>query len=109
MVAMPQLVYHYEFILLIPLLPVLNFMWKEASSKQQKYSISLIAVGVSLSQWQVTAIYLLTENMLAHYIPGFGLLIVLIGICIYKYIQLRDVLREGTLDTLLKEKRAVAV
>ena len=104
MVAIPQLVYHYEFIVLIPLLSVLNFMWKDTLSRQKKYCLVIIALGISLSQWQAIALHILTNNMLAYYVPGFGLLLVMIGISIYKWIQLRDMLKPGVSGSLFEEE-----
>lgn len=100
MVAIPQLVYHYEFVVVILLLPVLNFMWKDTLSKQKKYCLVLVAIGVSLSQWQAIALYLVTGNMLAHYIPGFGLMIAILGISVYKFLQMRDEFRQLILEPI---------
>ena len=100
MVAIPQLVYHYEFVVVILLLPVLNFMWKDTLSKQKKYCLVLVAIGVSLSQWQAIALYLVTGNMIAHYIPGFGLMIAILGISVYKILQMRDELRQVILEPI---------
>jgi len=50
----------------------------------------VIAVGLALSQWQAVALYTLTANILAYYIPGPGLLLVMIGISVYKFMQLQS-------------------
>lgn len=91
MVAIPQLVYHYEFVILIPLLPVLSFMWRDTLSIPKKSCLVLMAVGIALSQWQAIALHMLTGNMLVQYIPGFGLMLVIIGIAVYKFLSLREV------------------
>jgi hypothetical protein len=90
MIAIPQLVYHYEFVVLIPLLPVLSFMWKDTLPLPKKICLALMAVGIALSQWQAIALYVLTGNMLAQYIPGIGLLFVIIGVAIYKLLSLKE-------------------
>lgn len=90
MVAIPQTVYHYEFVLLIPLLPVLSFLWKDRLSAFQQYCLVLMAVGIALSQWHAIALYAITDNMLVQYIPGFGLLLVIIGIFIFRFLSLRE-------------------
>ncbi len=96
MVAIPQLVYHYEFVVLIPLLPVLNFIWKDTLSRQKRYCLAVVAIGISMSQLQAIALYLMTGNMLAHYVPGFGLMIAILGISAYKFLQLRDALSQAS-------------
>ena len=100
MVALPKSVYHYEFVVLIPLLPVLDLLWKETSAQRSHLVLWLIALGLALSQWQAVALFDLTNNIGAYYIPGFGLLIVMIGIGIYKWLQLRDMLRQDASGTL---------
>ena len=97
MVAIPQTVYHYEFVLLIPLLPVLSFLWRDKLSTFQQFCLGLMAAGIALSQWHAIALYAITNNMLAQYIPGFGLLLVIIGIFIYKFLSLRE-LRSNSYD-----------
>ena len=89
-VAIPQVVYHYEFVLLFSLLPVLSFMWKNTLSTPRKFCLVLMAIGIALSQWQAIALYVLTNNMLAQYIPGFGLMLVITGIAVYKFLTLRE-------------------
>ena len=92
MVAIPGTVYHYEFVLLIPLLLVLGFLWKDKLSLSKKSCLGLMAVGIALSQWQAVALYVETGNMLAHFIPGFGLLLLIIGIFAYKFLSLGEVI-----------------
>jgi hypothetical protein len=94
MVALPKSVYHYEFVVLIPLLPVLDHLWKETATERSRFLLWMIALGVALSQWQAVALFDLTNNLLAYYIPGFGLLIVMIGISTYKWLQLRESLKQ---------------
>jgi len=90
MVALPRLVYHYEFVVLLPLIPALDFISRKALSRRAKYSIALVTLGMALSQWQAIALYSLTKNMLAHYIPGVGLLLIMTGISIYKWIHWQE-------------------
>ena len=90
MVALPKSVYHYEFVVLIALLPVLDFFWRRSTSQAEYMTLVMMAVGLSLSQWQAVALYILTENIAAYYIPGFGLLLLMTGITAFKFIQLRQ-------------------
>ena len=91
MVALPKSVYHYEFVLLLPLLPVLDFLLRNAVSRSQHIVIWVITFGVALTQWQAVALYTLTDDILAYYIPGLGLLLVMIGISVYKFMQIQNV------------------
>lgn len=93
MVAFPKSVYHYEFVVLIPLLPVLNYLWSDASYRSQKIGVSMIVIGVAFSQWQAVALYLITENIGAYYIPGIGLLSLMMGVTIYKWQNLQQFVR----------------
>jgi uncharacterized membrane protein len=90
MVALPKSVYHYEFVVLIVLLPVLDYLWSGTVLPSERFALGMITVGVALSQWQAVALYTLTENTLAYYIPGLGLLLVMAGISAYKFMQLRQ-------------------
>jgi hypothetical protein len=92
MVAIPQLVYHYEYVVMLVLLPVLGYLWSRPLSRQEKNFLLLLAIGMALSQWQAIALYTLTGNMLAQYIPGMGLLLILAGISGYRYLQLKEYL-----------------
>ncbi|MDX1379366.1 MAG: glycosyltransferase 87 family protein, partial [Anaerolineales bacterium] len=95
MVALPKSVYHYEFVVLIPLLPVLNHLWSDALQRSKKFAVGMIIIGVALSQWQAVALYLITENIGAYYIPGIGLFCSLVGIALYKWQNLRQFVRTG--------------
>ena len=90
MVALPKSVYHYEFVVLLPLVPVLDNLWKRASFPSERFVIGLIGLGLALTQWQAVALYTLTNNVTAYYIPGFGLLLVMAGISAYKFMQLKQ-------------------
>jgi hypothetical protein len=65
-------------------------MWKDTLPLPKKICLALMAVGIALSQWQAIALYVLTGNMLAQYIPGIGLLFVIIGVAIYKLLSLKE-------------------
>jgi hypothetical protein len=98
MVALPKSVYHYEFVVLIPLLPVLDYLWKETVSPSQRKALWLIALGLALSQWQAVALHILTDNIIAYYIPGFGLLLMMAGIGAYKFMQLQSTAKMTKLE-----------
>ena len=91
MVALPQVVYHYSFVLCLILIPVICHLWeKETNDRQNKTLLLIMALGIALSQWQAFATYHLTNNPLAHIIPGLGLLILMVCITWYKILALRQ-------------------
>jgi hypothetical protein len=90
MVALPQIVYHYSFIICLILIPTMCQLWKIHKDRSQRITILVISIGIALTQWQAIATYYLTENMLSHAIPGLGLLIIMLGITIFKLLTLRS-------------------
>jgi hypothetical protein len=92
MVALPKTVYHYSLVICMLLIPMVVYLWKKGARKYQRIWLAAILLGVSLMQWQVIALNRLTQNMLAHLVPGLGLLIVMVGISAYKVVSLRPTL-----------------
>lgn len=88
MVALPKSVYHYEFVVLLPLLPLLDYFWKEAATTRQRCSLGIAAAGLALTQWQAVALYDVTGNIAAYYIPGFGLLLTMAGISLHALLKM---------------------
>ena len=95
MVALPKTVYPYSLVICMLLLPMVVYLWKKSIRKYQRIWLAAILLGVSLMQWQAIALNKLTQNILAHLIPGLGLLIVMIGISAYKMVSLRMTPLEG--------------
>ena len=104
MVAVPGLAYHYELVCVLILLPVLSYLWAGAG-RGEKRLLLCITVGLALSQFQAVAVYdLLAEKefphwmmgacrqygphsgggCLPHWIPGFGLFVVMLGCVSHK-------------------------
>jgi len=75
MICLPVTVFHYEFILLLAMVPLL-LRFSEEGRAQGAWPY-LLAFGVVISQMHAGALFFLTENILAYYIPGFGLLLIL--------------------------------
>lgn len=96
MVALPRSVYHYEFVVLIPLLSVLDFIWQETSIQSARFPLWMITIGIAFSQWHAVALFDLTNNVSSYYIPGFGLLITMIGISVHKWLQMRETYKVGS-------------
>ena len=84
MIAAPQVVFHYSFIICLMLIPTMCYLWKISESKLQKIFIFIISIGIALTQWQAIATYHLTFNIASEVIPGLGLLIIMTGIAIFK-------------------------
>ena len=103
MVAVPQLAYHYELVVLIALVPVVCYLWQEATTRVQRTLLGAIVVGIILSQVQAVALKKLTGSLDPHYIPGFGLLIVILAITGLKFHNL--VLRYPSLGRHLPRHR----
>ena len=87
MVALPQISFHYSFIICILLIPVVYYMWVESTNRRQRIVILVITIGISLTHWQAIALYNLTQNIMAHIIPGLGLLIIMVGASAYKLLD----------------------
>lgn len=91
MIALPQTVYHYSFVLCLILIPMTCHLWEaDGNDKSRRIILTIMAFSISLSQWQAIATYNLTNNMLSHVIPGLGLLIIMVSIVIYKFLSLRS-------------------
>jgi hypothetical protein len=54
-----------------------------------------------MMQWQATATFNLTQNVLAHAISGTGLLVTMMGISVYKVLALRQVSRASDTEHLI--------
>ncbi len=88
MVAVPSTVYHYSYIVLLALVPLLTHWQRKRLEQRFARPFFLIAVGVSLSQWQAIALARLTQNPLSHALPALGLLLIMLGIGWYKMLML---------------------
>lgn len=88
MIAVPNVVFHYSFIICLMLIPTMCYLWKISGSRFQRIIISIISIGIALTQWQAIATYHLTSNIASKSIPGIGLLIIMTGIAIFKILTL---------------------
>jgi hypothetical protein len=79
MIAIPQLVYEYEGVLLIALIPVLCHAWFRSPERVARIWLLLMAFGIALTQIQIAALDRLLGAGRADAFPGFGLLLILIG------------------------------
>ena len=87
MVALPQTVYHYSFVVLLILIPTICHLWQR--SPERPLTMFFMAIGLCLTQWQAIALFNLTQNVFAHAIPGLGLLLLMVTIIKYKIDSLR--------------------
>ena len=84
MIALPQNVYHYSFVICLILIPAICHLWNKAEDRTHKAAILVISIGIAISQLQAIAIYHLTDNILSQAIPGIGLFIIMSGIVLFK-------------------------
>jgi hypothetical protein len=85
MVAMPKLAYHYELVFLLALVPVVGWFWANATRRRERAILALLVVGIALSQFQAVAAEKLLGVVHPHFVPGFGLLLVMIGVVALKW------------------------
>jgi hypothetical protein len=84
MVAVPQLVYHYEFVNLLAIIPLVSWAWIGASTAGHRRVLLMMTVGIGLSQFHAAAAGRVTGTVYPHFVPGLGLLVVLVTIVIAK-------------------------
>lgn len=84
MIALPQNVYHYSFVICLMLIPATCHLWNIAEDRRHKAAILVISTGIAITQWQATALYQLTDNILSNAIPGIGLFVIMSGILLFK-------------------------
>jgi hypothetical protein len=84
MVAVPKLVYHYEFIVLLLMIPRLCAMWKSDGDARTRRILGVMALGIILSQSQAVALDALTGKDASHFLPGLGLLMVMVSCVLYQ-------------------------
>jgi hypothetical protein len=89
MVIMPALAYHYELILLLLLVPVIQNIWNDYEDRLVKTGIITASIGIAMSQWHAVATAQLTNDPLANAIPGMGALVVILGMFLCKTRMLR--------------------
>jgi hypothetical protein len=87
MVIVPGIAHHYEFILALSFIPLISWL-QEINPGSYRY-ILLLAGGVILTQFQASALFQLTENILMYVLPGAGMLILII-VCIFLKLHFRS-------------------
>ena len=103
MAAVPQVAYHYELVCVLIMLPVVSCLWSNAADPKEKSVLLLITVGLILTQFHAYAVErLLIESQgharcaanhrsgacFPHWVPGFGLFLVMAGSVAYKALRL---------------------
>ncbi len=84
MVAVPKLAYHYEFVILLLMIPLLCDLWKTASDRTAQRLLGVTALGIILSQSQAIALDALTGKDASHFVPGLGLFLVIVSCVLYQ-------------------------
>jgi hypothetical protein len=85
MVAVPALVYHYEFVLLLALIPLVGRWWQASADARVRRALLGLTLGLAFTQWQTYALEPLVGSQLPQFVPGFGLLAVIISLVILKF------------------------
>lgn len=88
MVAFPQLVYQYALLILVPMVPLICYLWKKDPQAERILLVAI--VGVALSQIPAVAWEDLTGAPFSHFIPGYGLFLVMMSCVFYKLYNLRQ-------------------
>lgn len=84
MVAIPKVSYHYELVVLLALIPCVCYLWPRSKDRWTTGALMLITLGIAVSQMQATALEKLTGNGAFYSIPGFGLLLAMVGCAGYR-------------------------
>lgn len=84
MPAIPMLAYHYELSILLPLIPMVSYLWVREGGRASRWALSAAVIGLSLSQMHAVALEKLFAVYYVHFIPGFGLFLTMTGFAAYK-------------------------
>jgi hypothetical protein len=84
MVAVPSLSYQYGLVVNLAMIPMISWLWTRAAARRQQVLLLFIVCGIALSQFQAVAVAKLTGSVAPHFIPGFGLLIVMVAVVAYR-------------------------
>jgi hypothetical protein len=98
MIAIPQLVYPYEDILLIAFLPILCHFWLRTKDAWGRGLLLMMASGIALTQLQIIVMNRLLGAGRCDPLPGFGVFLLLLGCVGYKYHSLRLAVPHGRGD-----------
>jgi hypothetical protein len=74
MLLIPSLAYQYEYINLLCFIPLVH--WLEELNILHSNYLYLLVIGLVLCNTHSSAIFMLTQNPLAYFIPSFGLIMV---------------------------------
>ena len=85
MVAVPQLAYHYELVCVLALLPTLGWYARRSATAAQRSLVILTALAVTLTQFPAVTLQKLTDTVLWHFVPGFGLLLVMVCVVALRF------------------------
>jgi hypothetical protein len=102
MIALPQIVFHYSFIICLILIPTMCHLWRMSEDGLQRSTIFMMSLGIALTQWQAFAVFNLTNNILSHIIPGLGLLVIMIGVVIFKIVTMRSLTSQVVASSPIK-------
>ncbi len=108
MVAVPQLAYHYELICVLPIIAVISWLWQKSEQGAEKILLGLAAVGIALSQFQAVAAEKLLGAVAPHFLPGFGLFLVMVCVTLHKVVFSANLLSKGLQMLILPRRKVIA-
>lgn len=101
MVAAPKLAYNYELIFMLPLIPMLAWLARDASRPQNRNLLIAATMLLALTQFQTVGFYKLTGLTVMHAVPPFALVALIVLLLVLKTraaregISLRDSLSDS--------------
>jgi hypothetical protein len=85
MVAAPKLVYNYELIFLLPLIPLTTWLAQDVADAPRRRLLTATALLLALTQFQTVAFFKLTGFNMLHAVPSVALLLLIILFAYFKY------------------------
>jgi hypothetical protein len=97
MIAVPQLTYHYELVFLPALLPLFCRLWLRDGLQDRgaRRWIVFLSLCVALSQFHAVAMEKLTGTVVWHFVPGFALFLVLLGVLLLRLVLMQSCRKGG--------------
>ena len=98
MVAAPKLVYNYELIFLLPLIPLTTWLAQDVTDAPRRHLLTATALLLALTQFQTVAFFKLTGFNMLNAVPSVALLLLII---LFAYLKYRAAQARTSLKTSL--------
>jgi hypothetical protein len=91
MLAVPKLAYDYQLVMILALAPAAHWMWKHELKEHAMKGVVVMgmATGFALTQFQVLLYQEMFHSAAPHFLPSFGLLLIILSSTVYKMIDMR--------------------